>query len=53
MREAVDRQQRPIREIPTQAGDEVRAHQQALARSEAHRRWVGEDADDGACRGID
>ena len=33
--------------------EEGKERKAVAERSEAHRRWIGEDGDDGACRGID
>jgi hypothetical protein len=47
-----DRHQRSTRELQTLESDEGKERKAVVERSEAHRRWVGDDSD-GACRGID
>jgi hypothetical protein len=55
MPERADRHTRPIRDTrkPGVDDDDGRERKAVNDRSDAHRRWVGEDGDDGACRGID
>jgi hypothetical protein len=48
-----DRQQRSTQEMRTQGAGDGKERKAVAERSEAHRRWIGEDGDDGACRGID
>jgi hypothetical protein len=47
-----DRHQRPSRDSRKPGADEERERRAVIERSEAHRRWIGDDGD-GACRGID
>jgi hypothetical protein len=52
MREPADRHQRSTQELRIAGVEPGKERKAVVERSEAHRRWVGEDGD-GACRGID
>jgi len=52
MREHADRHQRSTQELRIMRTEEGKERKAIVERSEAHRRWIGEDLD-GACRGFD
>jgi hypothetical protein len=53
MREPADRHQRSTQELRISGVDQGKERKAVVERSEAHRRWVGDEDGDGACRGID